>query len=485
MSFRSILLQQASLYRYRYVFGYGFVIAVLLFLVTTDIGNLPSGLSAAEMNQAVTSMSLHFSWDFGWLINLPYNFVQKVSVEAFGLSRLTLSIPSLLFGGMTVIIFTLTMNQWFRNTVAVVATTITLTSIAFISMVRNTTPEIMLPFWLSLIIFGAVRLLIRRDHAFVWKLLIIGASLGLLYTPYGIYALLAIFISAFFHPHVRSRFRHIRRHRLVIIALLIAVGIAPFIAYIVVNRPAFETLLGLPLLQESFGHIGENAAIAFDLYGNVFKNGFNGTIIVPLFGVATLALALLGLFQSVVYRFTARSYVLFAWTGTAIFLALLAPGQAAFMFLPISFLMAIGIDTLVVRWYKLFPRNPYARITGLIPLTILFLGITASNISHYFNDYSHISNSFYSQSLSAIQSSLVVEGEHPVILIAKPQDVAFYSLLQKEHTQLTVTTTLPSDAATPTFVIPDSGQTFSFAPSRIITSANKDASVALRVYRPQ
>jgi 4-amino-4-deoxy-L-arabinose transferase-like glycosyltransferase len=483
-SFSSVV-QQATLYKFRYVLGYGFIIILLLFILNADIANVPNGLSQAEMQQAVASTSMHVSWDMSWVVNGIYNFIQNLSVEAFGLSRLSLVLPSLFFGLCTIALFSLTMRHWFRDSVAVVATVITMSSIPFMTMMRSATPEIMLPFWTMLLLYGSVRLLVKRERAFAWKLLVVVASIGLLYTPYGIYALAPIILSASFHPHVRSRFRHIKRIRLLVLAIIGSVLLVPLGMYVASHPSHIETLIGFNDVRDGVTHLRQHASQLFSMYGNFVQSGFSGTQIIPVYNLATIVLALFGLLKSIRDRFMARSYVLLAWTAVTAALVLLVPEAVAVTFIPVSLLMAIGIDTLILEWYRLFPRNPYARIAGLIPLTILFLGIASGNVAHYFDTYNHVTNPLFSQALPAIKSSLVMEGDHTVILVTTKQEAAFYSILKKDFHYLTVSTKLPASVTSPIFVIPNTGKLLATAPSRIITSEHAEESAILRIYRPQ
>ncbi len=486
MSFRPSFIQQATLYKFRYLVGYGLIIVILFFIIGADIGNVPHGISQAEMNQAVTSTSMHFSLDMSWTINGGYNFLQKLSVEAFGLSRLSLVLPSLLLGVATIILFALTMRHWFKDSVAVVATIITMTSVQFISITRSATPDILLPFWTLLLLYAAVRLLVKRDKAFLWKLTIVIASIGLLYTPFGVYPLITIFVSAFFHPHVRSRFRHIKRLRLFLLGGIAALGLVPLGIYLVTHPSAIDTLTGFSLIRSEFNGLRHGFMAIYDFYLNVTASGFIGTQIVPIFNLATIALAALGLFKSIRDRYMARSYVLLAWITSTAVTAFLMPSVIALTFVPVMLLVAIGIDTLIVEWYRLFPRNPYARIAGLVPLTILFISIGSGNISHYFDTHDHVANPYFSQSLPAVQQQLAVEGDYPVRLVATEDEAPFYSILKNEHSYLDVATTLPSSLDIPTFVLPSTGKTFAGkTPSRIITSDRGEDAVTLRIYRPQ
>lgn len=485
MAFRPSILQQATLYKFRYLLGYGFIIVLLLVIVLADASNTPNGLSQAEMQQAVTSTSLHFTWNMSWVINGVYNFIQQLSVDAFGLSRLSLILPSLIFGTATVILFSMTMRHWFSNSVAVVGTVIAMTSVPFVTMMRSGTPEIMLPFWTILLLYAAVRLLVKKEKAFLWKFILAIACLGLLYTPFGIYPLVAIIASSLFHPHVRSRIRHIPRVRIFTLAIIAFVGLLPLVFYIALQPSEIGLLIGIDLIREGLGSLRTHASQIYDMYLNFPKNGFSGTQIIPVYNLATVALAIFGFLKSLRDRYMARSYVLLTWTGVTILGVLVMPELVVLTFMPTSLLVAIGIDALIREWYKLFPRNPYAQVAGLIPLTILFLGIAAGNISHYFNNYTHMGNPHFTQSLPAIKEALVIEGNHDVILVTTETDVLFYSILKQEFPELKVTTELPATTATPTFVLPNTGKNLAAIPSRILTSDRAENSVVLRIYRPQ
>lgn len=483
-SFRS-LFNQAVTTRFRFIIGYGIVIALLMIVIGADISNTPNGLSQAEMNQAVTSSQMSLNMSFDWAINGIYNFIQKLSIDSFGLSRLSLVIPSLIFGIATVMLFALTMRHWFRDSVSVVSTAIFATSIPFISMLRSGTPEIMLPFWTILLLYAAIKLLVKREHAMHWKLLVLIASVGLLYTPLGIYPLISIFGSAVFHPHVRSRVRHIKHIRMATLITVFIIGLIPLALYTINHPGAIATATGFETMKASVQNFNENIAQIYDIYLNFRKSGFSGTILVPVFNLATIAIAVLGMLKSIRDRYTARSYTLITWSIVTVVLLSLMPSAAVLAFMPVMLLAAIGIDALITEWYGLFPRNPYARVAGLIPLVILFIGIAAGNISHYFNNQNHITNPFYSESLVAVKKSLVIEGDHTVVLVAKPSEKQFYELLVKEHRHLKVTTKAPEKIDVPVFILPNADQAYAAQPSRIVSSPLRDTGVALRVYRPQ
>ena len=476
---------RASLKKFRYYIWYGLVIAILVAIATIDLSSLPSGLTRAEMQQAVTSNNLYLTILFDWTINGLYNLVQNVTTGIFGISRLGLVIPSIIFSVLTIIVFTLITSHWFRSNVAIISTIITALSVVFLGLARSGTPEIMLVFWSSLLLYAGLNLLSKTGRQFWWKLVAVFASLGLLYTPLGIYPLLAIFGSAVFHPHVRSRMRRISRTRLLILLGVGLLGITPLIISLIMVPGIINVVTEHQTISGSFAHLGQNLSYIFNTYLNATNIGFAGHQITPAFSLIAIVLALLGIFRSVSEYYTARSYVLLSWMAVAVLLIILIPQSVTLIFLPIALLVAIGIETLVLSWFSLFPKNPYARTVGLVPLAIIFIGMATSNVAHYFESHMHIKNHAYDQSINAVQRTLAAEGNRASILVTTAEDEVFYRTLTRQHKYVTITSTAPTDITLTTLVLPKAKVNYETPPSHILTSGKTDDSVTLRVYRPQ
>src|SRR3546814_8074549 len=63
------------------------------------------------------------------------------------------------------------------------------------------------------------------------------------------------------------------------------------------------------------------------------------------------------------------------------------PGFTSVTFVPLVLLLTSGLEGLVGYWYRLFPRNPYARIAGLLPLIILVVALVISGLDRYAYGY--------------------------------------------------------------------------------------------------
>ncbi len=129
------LLQELLLYRYRYIIGYGLFVIMLFGILLTDVGSIPSGISTNEMVSSVQSNSLNpLKPQASDVINLPYHLLQKASIGLFGLSPLSIRIPSLLLAFLASIVLAFTLHQWFRKGIAILALLLGTISTPFITM---------------------------------------------------------------------------------------------------------------------------------------------------------------------------------------------------------------------------------------------------------------------------------------------------------------------------------------------------------------
>jgi hypothetical protein len=352
-------------------------------------------------------------------------------------------------------------------------------------LARSGTPEIMLPFWTVLFVYAGVGFLINHEKAFFWKILIVFSSIGLIYTPYGIYTLIACVIGGVAHPHVRSRLRHVKPTRIVILATMGLIGIIPLVIYAFQQPSQFVALIGLDHLPSSIDQLRSNAANIASLYLDFTNSRVVGSYITPVFNIASVALMLFGVFRLAQKHHTARAYVMLTWVGVTALVMVLLDQSPQISLMPAMFLLAFGITTLINEWYELFPRNPYARLAGMVPLGILLFGISGSNLTHYFNSFRYTPSPAYSSSLSAVKQSVKLEGNRSITVVTDTDSKPFYEILRKDYSNLTVTDQLPSKISSPTLVLPSAYSVYpDKSPSRVFVTWTKDHNVVLRVYRP-
>jgi hypothetical protein len=179
--------------------------------------------------------------------------------------------------------------------------------------------------------------------------------------------------------------------------------------------------------------------------------------------------------------------MLLIWLALLIPVLLLNPSALPMVLTPAALIMAIGIETLIREWYGLFPRNPYARIAALLPLTILLASVVITNIERYYygNHYTIDKTSAFHAELPAVRTTLdqnIVNKSSN--LIVPEQQTAFYDILRREYGQLKVSSHVGDSSTKANLIVIASSpeQPIGLVPHRITTNDLTENSVLLRVY---
>ncbi len=84
-------------------------------------------------------------------------------------------------------------------------------------------------------------------------------------------------------------------------------------------------------------------------------------------------------------------------------------------------MLAAGLMSLIGYWYRLFPLNPYARITGLIPIILLVATLIVTGLVRYVYGY------HYSPSVAGLYSNdLRLLPKDTTQLVVSDNERAFY-----------------------------------------------------------
>lgn len=478
------LLRELTLYRFRYVIGYGAFFVILALSLFTYIETIPYGLTQGELNSAVTSMHLNLRAITPLnLVDVPYHAMQKVSISLLGLSSFSIKLPSILIAFGTGVCLVFMLRKWFRDNVAVISSLLAVTTIPFLSGGRTGTSLIMTFFWTSLLLLAATNALHVKKFCALWKVMGLIAALALLYSSFGIYPLIALSISGILHPHVRHMFRTTKPAGFVVYGLIAAIGLAPLVLGAISHPAILGTLAGIQFQPITTDRLLDNARQLYGLFVNPIGPAIRGDFVVPLFGTATLAIMAFGLLRTISDRYSARSYMLLIWLGFLFPLVLLNPSTPFVVFIPSILLLAIGTESLIRTWYDIFPFNPYARIGALIPLVILLGSMMGTNMYRYFYGhlYSHSDTHLHSE-LAAIRQTLgrTDINKSNVTLVADDNQ-KFYDLLRRDYKFLKVTSsaTMPQKG---TVITLDGAELAEQTPHRILTNARADDARLLTVY---
>ena len=144
------------------------------------------------------------------------------------------------------------------------------------------------------------------------------------------------------------------------------------------------------------------------------------------FSLPNFALALIGLFSTTKGFFASRNSIASILIVFCVIITGFNPDAVVFFILPFSILIAHGVKYLLEKWYGLFPENPYARISALVPLTILFALIIVPGLLHYIYGYRYnpIIADLFNNNVRIIKDNLTDE-----TLLVK-DNYEFYKILE-------------------------------------------------------
>ena len=370
-------------YRWRYVLGYGALILMLIVAILIAGLYAPGGLSLAE----IKSIAPIYNWSAEALAipNLPLKILQTGIFSLFGVSILTIKLPSIILAIVTSLAIFFLLRRWFKPNVAIPAMLIMVTTGQYLFTAQSATANILYVLYSALILLFASLILQKAKHALLWK---IGLALSLalsLYTPYLVYINLGLLIVACIHPHTRYHIlrRSARLHWL-IAASIFALFIIPLVYLCSVSPDLLGDLLGL----NNLAHIDIISGVKTLLFTYFWITPIvANSQIIPILDFAALAIAILGLIVLFQQRHSARTYMIVAWTILTLPLLIIDPKLTAIITVPLIIILSVGFEALLREWYKLFPKNPYARGVGLIFTSALIGIMVLSGIDQFMNGY--------------------------------------------------------------------------------------------------
>ena len=469
------------LYAKRYLLGYGAIsLAVIGLLVIAGLC-VPGGLTQGEMNSVVMSSGLSVdSFDPHAIIDLPYHVLQRLSMDTFGISDLSIKLPSLILATISIVGILLLLRMWFKGNVALLTTILVVTTGQLLFIAQSGTPSIMYIFTTVWLLLAALLVSRRATNGAVWKLLLFIIVAISLYTPLSIYIILALLSAIILHPHLRYIVKRLSKVK-VALAFICALALVSPLIYAIVKDPNIGlTLLGIPKTPP---HFLSNGIQILKQYFD-FVTPTNGAMITPIYGLGPMLLILLGALRLATTKYTARSYIICAWVILLLPVLLINPNFVTVTFVPVILLMAMGIDILLGNWYRLFPRNPYARIVGLVPLSILIGGMVISGVDRYMYGYLYDpqTTSHFSHDLSLVNKELSKKDRGPTVLIPAANDAAFYKAIIKHHKDVSVSSTF-TPATQTTIVARGAMPVTTLTPTRIVTGASSENADRFYIYK--
>jgi hypothetical protein len=428
-------------YRWRYILGYTLTVVVIGVMLAVAAFYVPHELRQAEIDSALTSATLGTSSMLPpAVVDLPYHLLQKIGFVLFGVSTFSIKLPSIILGALTVLGVFLLIRTWFRASVAILSTVLVTVTSQFLFLAQDGTPGIMFAFISIWLLFVATFVTRLKHFGLFWKVLTCIAMALSVYTPAGIYLVLVMLTTALFHPHIRFLIKRFNRLK---ISIALALGLATMVPLgyaVLIDHSIASTLLGVP--TGAFDLKANFMQAVNDMFG--FATVSSTYLIRPLYPIGIAILMLVGLYRILTHRYTARSYITISWGVVIILLIIISPSSVTNFFAVSAILVSYGIIEMIRSWYRIFPRNPYARIAGMIPLVVLVLAFVMSGITRYISTYRYDPQvmAYYSSDLRLLTDTLTSENAHndTTQVVVSSSELPFYQLVAKYDKRFSVST---------------------------------------------
>jgi hypothetical protein len=196
----------------------------------------------------------------------------------------------------------------------------------------------------------------------------------------------------------------------------------------------------------------------------------------PVFGLGSMLIIGFGVYKLIRTRESTQSYLIIVWLLCLIPILITNPRFTSVTFLPLVLLLATGLGSLLGNWYRLFPRNPYARIAGLIPLFILISVLVLTGLERYAYGYH-----YDPQTVPNFSNDLSLIPQDTKELVVSSKELPFYRVVQQYNHTFVVTAnpTLANYTATRD----GNYQFIGYKIDHIITTSTYDNSDRFYVYK--
>ena len=471
---KKIIISRLFLYRYRFIIGYiilGFAFIGLLF-------SLPlfaqTGLSEAEINSATNSYYLGKNGILnGDLVDLPYRLLQKFSIMFLGLSTFSVKLPSIIVGLLFGLMLILLLNRWFKSNVSLLSSCLIILSTPFLFLAGSGTPLIMVVFWPTLLLWLGSKIQGEKRPKPSYSFIFAIAMLLSIFTPFMIYFAIFCILFVLLQPHLRFIVKNLPKIPLILVGIIIIGGFVMLGLSIAHHPETIKQLLASENFEFNnyFNNIARGFAPVFAWHG-----GAEGVLLSPILSLPVFALGLIGLFSTTKGFFASRNSIATSLLIFCIIITGFNPNAVVFLILPFSILTAHGVKYLLEKWYGLFPENPYARISALLPLTVLFGIVIIPALLQYFYGYRYNPNvaDSFNYNVEVIRENL----SNQDLVVFEHYD--FYKMLE-EKSDINVFNSIPSSKEIAVLgKLPDNKQNYTI--SRIITSPLRDNSDIIYLY---
>lgn len=356
--------------------------AALALLLVSHLETLLPGYSKAEIASAQASSSISTIIDNP--VNAPYKLTVFVIDSVINNALLATRLSAALFGVLTLGLFYIGVRHWHAPRTAFLATVLFACSAWFLHTARLGTPDILLPFSILLLAVSSYWIA-TAEHSklsYLAAMLAIGLSI---YTPGIIWFIILGLILR--HKDIRLFKRRLPlSYQMLVIALFITLIITP-LTYSVLKHPSvITTLLGLPETWPGIVEIIKNfLLVPVNVFIWTSQNAQTHLEYLPYIDGFAVIMFPLGVYYYFKYRSLARAKLIaLCLVMASTLIAFDGPVSPAILLPIVYIVVAGGVALLLGQWLTVFPKNPFAKSTGILLLTLAVAMSCVYNLRTYF-----------------------------------------------------------------------------------------------------
>jgi hypothetical protein len=361
----------------------GYVVAylVLLLLFVYRIKDLVPGFSSIEKSAITATNS-------GALIMenplfAPHKVLQYIIQKLGHSGFFAMRGVSIVIGIGIVFLLFITIKRWFSFRIALITSVLFATSSWFLFTVRLATPDIMVLSILSIIAYGSW----LTRNPLPKKAIIVGFLLTtwLLYIPGMILFLVGGFV---WQRKSIAKITSQEKLTTLIVGISAVALLAPLLFGFYQDPGLFKMYVGFsadPLAQ--LAQIPKNLLLVpYQIVIASRLDAARGITGVPLLDILTVVMALIGGYYYFINdRSLDRTKILFGGALVSWLLISLNGLVGIQILLPFIYLfVAGGFAHMLEQWFKVFPSNPFAKVTAIILITVSVGAVCTFHIRKYF-----------------------------------------------------------------------------------------------------
>lgn len=310
----------------------------------------------------------------------PIKFLEYLMLKIDQPNSTLLRLVSLLFLGISFIIFYRILLKWYTSRIAIIGTFMLMTSTISLSLGRFTFQSVAYYLLIPSIILMGTWL---RSKKYVKRIVYIFPSLAILaYLPGSI--ILFVVIATVFRKRLMAAWKFCSAKNKILGTSTAFIILMPLIYSLIKNPQQLKVFFGIDRLFD-----GSAPKTFLRSFNELFMNGIDqpqlwlsGT---PVIDIVCVVLFLLGLYSIFKSPHTLRARLMVGLLAIGLIIVSVGSVASVVLLIPIIYIfVAQGVAYLLQNWFTVFPNNPAARTIGVMILLIPLLLSAGYNSERYF-----------------------------------------------------------------------------------------------------